>query len=252
MANLPMPLSVFDCDVMNCSNESFRQRLALLPDDKQRYVVNVTHRLLEVDWLTRTLETYVVSKGSLVGHEGLLSMQVYLLLTCADALGHIYVPGNKSQVDRRFKSFFEHLPLLAKSELANDILTWRTDADTLANLGLFDGNKFSHPELSVITDHLEKMTFDKRFDAIVGFLYIRRNWYTHESDYPQLGYHPNLTVMQRQRLNIPNTVNLGYYDRLQVVDDKHGFYFTYYQTDDLVVTVRRAILRGLADVVGFV
>jgi hypothetical protein len=81
---------------------------------------------------------------------------------------------------------------------------------------------------------------------------MRRNYYTHEAEYPQLGYHPNLSVMQNQRLNLPNTATGGDLDRLQVMFSGNDIYFTYYETDDVVAAIRWSMVRGLGRVVGCV
>ena len=58
--------------------------------------------------------------------------------------------------------------------------------------------------------------------------------------------------MQNQRLNVPNTATAGELDRLQVILSGDDFYFTYYETDDVVRTIRWSMVRGLARVVGCV
>ena len=219
------------------------------PQDTQYYVINATHRLAEVDWITRKLEEQIRTKGAPVVQEGLLSLQLYLLLTCADTLGHIYTTDG---VGKRFREFLDKLPQEAKQNLTDNIFTWKRDLAELVRLGLGDASTITafYPSRQQILQAIQLLTPDKQLEAVVDFLYLRRNYYTHESEYPQLGYHPNLSVMQRQRLNVPNTATLGEPDRLQLIFSGNNIYFTYYETNDVIATVRWSIVRGLGKVIG--
>jgi hypothetical protein len=234
---------------MDCSYNEFFKTVQGLPGETQYYVVNATHRLAEVDWITRRLEEEVSSRGSPVVQEGLLSLQMYLVLTCADTLGHTHVAGG---VGQRFRAFFNNLPQEAKQNLIDNIFTWRTNFVELVGLGLGDAatNKAFYPSRQQIIQSIQPLCPGERLEAVVDFLYMRRNYYTHESEYPQTGYHPNLSVMQRQRLNIPNTATFGELDRLQPMFNGDKIYFTYYETDDVIATIRWSVVRGLGQVVG--
>ena len=61
---------------------------------------------------------------------------------------------------------------------------------------------------------------------------------------------PDYAVMQRECLNIPNVATFGELDRLQPVFSGTDIYFTYYETDDAIATIRWSIVRGLGKVVG--
>jgi hypothetical protein len=248
MPQIPMPLPETDYQVMNTSHNELFEITQHLPQDTRYYVINATHRLAEVDWITRKLEEQIRTKGAPVVQEGLLSLQLYLLLTCADALGHIY---STNGVGKRFREFFDKLPQEAKQKLTDNIFTWKTDFAELVRLGLGDAstNTAFYPSRQQILQAIQPLP-DKRFEAVVDFLYFRRNYYTHESEYPQLGYHPNLSVMQGQRLNVPNTATLGEHDRLQPMFYGNDIYFTYYETNDVIATVRWSIVHGLGKVIG--
>jgi hypothetical protein len=251
MPEVPMPLPQTDYQTMGCSHNEFFETVQGLPRDTQYYVVNATHRLAEVDWITRRLEEEVSNHGGPVVQEGLLSLQMYLLLTCADTLGHTHVADGVAQ---RFRAFFSNLPHKARQNLTGNIFTWRTDFNELAGLGLGDAatNTAFYPSRQYIVQSIQPLSPSERLETVVDFLYMRRNYYTHESEYPQLGHHPNLSVMQRQRLNTPNTAMLGELDRLQPMFSGDNIYFTYYETDDVIATIRWSVVHGLGQVVGSV
>lgn len=251
MPQVEIPLTQTDYQIMNCSHNQFFEILQGLSQETHYYVVNATHRLAEVDWITRKLEEDVRRGRTPVAQEGLLALQIYLLLTCADALGHAYATGG---VRQRFRAFFKNLPQEAKENLINNILTWRTNFMGLVNIGLGDTttNTATYPSRQRVVQFVQSLSPDERLEVVIDFLYAQRNYYTHESEYPQLGLHPNLTVMQRQRLNIPNTASEGELDRLLPMFERDNIYFTYYETDDVITTIRWSIVRGLGRVVGSV
>lgn len=244
-----MPLSDADYQVINSSFWDIQKYIESLPEIHQYHVVNVTHRLGDVEWITETLEQQVKNRNGPILTEGLLSLQVYLLLTCADTLGHLITSGG---VWDRFNSFFVNMPQDAKDNLINNILTWKTDFATLVTHKLADPNKNTvfYPTYQQIVQVTQGLSSGDRLMTVTEFLYARRNEYTHESNYPQLGHHPNLSVMQRQRLHIPNTSQLGELDRIQVLFWKNHYYFAYYETDDLITTIRWSILRSLGELLG--
>lgn len=242
MKPLMMPLPETDYQVMNCSHNELFEIVQGLPEETRYYVGNATHRLAETDWITRKLDEEVrSSRGAVVAQEGLLSLQIYLLLTCADTLGHVHVAGS---VRQRFRAFFRNLPQEERENLTDDILTWRTDLAELVSLGLT-----TFPSRQQIMQSLQPLTVNERLEAVIDYLYWRRNHYTHESEYPTLGFHPNLSVMQRQRLNVLNDT-LEELDRLQKIESGDDIYFTYIETDDLIATIRWSIVRGLGQIIG--
>ncbi len=253
-----MPLPETDYQIMNLTNHDFWEILWKLPKETQYFVINSTNRLAEVDWIIQKLEGEAKRGNPPIVQQGLLSLQIYLLLTCADALGHVYSNKNTS-VGERFRNFFRNLPQEAKQNLLDNIFAWKTDLTNLTRVGLADtkASMIIYPSYQQVAQVLQSLTTHDKFSAIVDFLYYRRNYYTHQSEYPQLGHHPNLAVMQNQRLNVPNTGTVGEYDRLEPmieIDRKNNifYYFTYYSSEDPIVTIRWSIVRGLGKIIGSV
>lgn len=245
-----MPLSESDYQTMNCPYREFLDVVGRLPEKTQSCVVNATHRLAEVEWLTRKQEEDVRLGNSSIVHEGLLSLQIYLLLSCADNLGHVLTKSTK--VGDRFKAFFRHLPDAEKQELTSRILAWKTDFAELVRTGLGDPNTNTavYPTRQQILDAMQPLTLEERLETVIDILYMRRNRFTHESDYPQLGHHPNLLVMQLNRMKVPKTGTMKDLDRLQVLYDESHIYYAFYETDDLIATIRWIILRGMGRLMG--
>jgi hypothetical protein len=251
MPQVQMPLAEPDFATLGCSRARFDQVLQALPETTRHYATNATHRLAEVEWITQNLEREVKTTGGPVTHEGLLSLQVYLLLTCADTLGRLYIEDG---VRKRFNAFFTNLPDDAKRYLAQAVVVWEATLEDLGARGLRDeaANTLTYPSLADIQQAIQPLSAEDRMDAVIRFLFARRNWYTHESEYPQLGLHPNLAVMHRIRLGVPHTATLPGLDRLQLIQDAGRLYFAYYLTDDVVSALRHVMLRGLAHAVGLV
>jgi len=249
MSQVPMPLPETDYQVMNTSYNELFEIVQHLPPETQYYVINTTHRLAEVDWITRKLEEQIRTRSAPTVQEGMLSLQMYLLLTCADTLGHVYITGG---VGQRFREFFKNLPQEAKQNLTDNIFTWKTDFAELVRLGLGDANSntVSYPPCQQVMHSLQSLSPDERLEAIIDFFYVLRNYHTHESEHPQLGYHPTLSVMQNLRLNVSNVATLGEFDRLHPTSSGNDIYFTYYETNDVVATLRWSIVRGLGKVIG--
>jgi hypothetical protein len=252
--NTPMPLNTDDYQDMNCTHSQLFEKWSALAEKDRYYVANTTDRLAIVAWLTHTLEAQVVAGTAPVAQEGLLSLQIYLLTTCADALGHLVSSANR--VGQRFRDFFRFLPTNATDNLIDNFFVWKADEAELTSVGLSakiaHGTQITYPTRHQIMKALEKKSRDERLGAIVDFLYARRNLYTHESAYPQLGYHPNLSVLQRLRLSVPDTANLGEHNRLQVLPCDSHYCFMYYESDDPVATLRFSILQGLGKQLGFI
>jgi len=227
MPQVQMPLAETDYATLGCSRAGFDQALEALPETTRYYATNATNRLAEVEWITQNLEREVKATGGPVTHEGLLSLQLYLLLTCADTLGHLYIEG---RVRKRFNAFFTKLPDDGKRYLAEAVVVWKATLEDLAARGLRDeaANTLTYPSLADIQQAIQPLSAEDRMDAVICHLYARRNWYTHESEYPQLGYHPNLAVMHRIRLGVPHTATLPGLDRLQLIPDEGKLYFAYY------------------------
>lgn len=213
---------------------------------QQRFIINAAHRLADAGWLAEKLDEDVSRHKGPPVVEGLLSLQLYLLLTCADTLGHIDHPHDKPK--ERFWGFFLDLPCSAQRTLVDAFQVWRVKQQELAEMRLADprtGNvTLPSPELikSVVIDH----SADIRLEAALDFLYrFRRNPYTHEAEYPQLGHHPNLYVLQMLRLGVDSVATAGEYDRTQAVAEGSTYYFVYHGTNDPVASLRRVMLEGL-------
>jgi hypothetical protein len=176
---------------------------------------------------------------------------MYLLLTCADTLGHCY--PSSGRVRDRFFAFFGALPGEDKELLTAAILVWHTDdrAETVLR-GLPDPNTTSisgepHQPMRRLVQELSKK---ERFDAVVKYLYfVRRNPFTHEAFFPQLGYHPNLAVLQQLRLGVPDVADLGDLNRFQCVNDGTHQYLVYYECEDPVEVLWTVIVRGLGQII---
>jgi len=243
-----MPLSQSDYGILGYSHTAFYEKIQSLSEETRHYIVNATQRLTEAEWVSRKIDKDILSGTVPIAHEGLLSLLLYLLITCADVLGHTY---SKKGVGQRFRLFFLNLPQLAKDELMAGILCWKTKFADLVELGLADTDSrvAVYPSKDILIQEVNNLSLTERFDAVIESLYFRRNYYTHEADYPQLGYHPNLSVLHRQRFNVPNTSNLGHLDRLQLIMYENEYLFVYYETDDITQLIRQVILHGLGRII---
>ena len=76
MPKVLMPLSNTDYQLMNTSRNEFYEIVEVLPEINQYFVINVTHRLAEVDWITEKLEEEVQRNQGITSQEGLLSLQM--------------------------------------------------------------------------------------------------------------------------------------------------------------------------------
>jgi hypothetical protein len=226
-------------------HDGFNDDVYSIVGPPQRFIVNATRRLADVDWLSGTLDEQVRRDCGPSGPEGLLSLQMYLLLTCADTLGHISHP--KYGTRGRFRGFFLGLPASAWQSLADAFLVWNPEWQELLDSDLIDaetGSPIVAPDR--IRTRVTLLSPDARHEAIIDFLYyVRRNPYTHEAEYPQLGHHPNLYVLQQLRLGVESVATHGEVDRTQAVAEGSRCYFVYYGTDDPIASLRRVILMGL-------
>src|SRR4051794_10145491 len=102
-----MPLPESDYVSIGVSGWGLFDWIQAAPADVASMVCAATHRLAEVGWLSETLDAQVRRGDGPVVAEGLLSLQIYGLLSCADSLGRIYL----QDAGRRFREFFRSLPL---------------------------------------------------------------------------------------------------------------------------------------------
>jgi hypothetical protein len=248
------PLPDSDYQIMGCTEEQFEERVYALPEDQRRFVLNANHRLATVYWLTSRLDQEVRTAVHAGPTESLLSLQVYLLLTCADTLGHIGAPG--AGPGARFRGFFDELPERAKQRLTAAFAVWRTDYAEMQQVGLASGSEWNTPSAQQVIQRYELLSADARLRTVVSLLYARRNWFTHEAEYPQWGYLPGLAVLQMQRLGRPDAGHMWGLERLQLVLDvdrsRHEWWhFIYYRSVDPVADLRTVIVLGLGKILGF-
>ena len=245
------PLERQDYGVMGYpDHEAFFTEVNALGAEDQKYVVNATVRLADVDWLARTLDEQVRDLRGPPLAEGLLSLQRYLLLTCADALGHLSAAGGHTK--RRFETFFLRLPIDTQQRLVDSFLVWRTNRDELTRLGLAapEGGAVTSPAPKAVRRCARSLVHSERLGMVIDFLYrVRRNPFTHEAGYPQAGWHPNLSVLQMRRLGVGSVATLGEWDRFQGAVHRDVYYFVYYNGDDPIAELRRVVLEGLGDIV---
>jgi hypothetical protein len=208
MPQIPMPLSDEALKILRCNHNDYYRLIHAMQDPGKQYVMNSTHRLAEIEWIIEKLQEEVNKHQPPVIQEGILSLQIYLLLTCADTLGHIYIQGGVAQ---RIDEFFSHLPNEAKFLLKENLLIWKTDFNELVRIGIGtpQTNTMRYPTKDEILSAVQNETDENRLSAVIKFLSCRRNMYTHEADYPQLGFHPNLSVLQNMEAHSSNVAILG-------------------------------------------
>jgi len=123
MPQIPMPLSDEALKILRCNHDDYYRLIHTMQDPAKQYVENATHRLAEIEWIVDKLQEEVNKHQPPVVQEGILSLQIYLLLTCADTLGHIFIQGG---VGRRIEEFFSRLPNEAKALLIGSLCIWKT------------------------------------------------------------------------------------------------------------------------------
>lgn len=245
------PFDESECAIMGFQNPKAYFELLDIVDTKvsepnKSYIINTSQRIFDSKWISRNV-AHEIQQGLRIGfHEGLLSISLYLLLTCADTLGHIYATGG---VRQRFNSFFNNLTVPVQKNLMSSIEVWKTTSQQMINLGLQGTNsgEFYYPSHSTIVSVLASISDADRFETLVSYLYLRRNSSTHEAEVPQLGFHPNLSVLMAKRLGVSNVASSGDYDHLQVMEDSSNLYFVYF-VDDPIHALRWAILKGLGQI----
>lgn len=227
-----------------------------LPKPDRYYVVNTFERLYDVAWIASELDEDVGKQVGVVGAESILSLQMYLLLTCADVLGHIHLP-KANGVRNRFYAFFENLSSATQQMLIEGLLVFEERLENLSQ------SRFANPTTDSLTQPDKRRQIElpvlslsekERLTAVVDFLYYaRRNPYTHEAEFPQSGYHQNLHVLQMLRLDVPNVSTRGESDRIQIfVREKDGtlvLYYAYMAADDPILHLRQVIVSGLGEII---
>jgi hypothetical protein len=169
-------------------------------------------------------------------------------------MGHIVNPD--ASVGVRFTSFFSYLPADVQESLTKEILVWSATEADLEKEGLFDTTTktpiIPH-ERSQIEDPVLRMSKSERFEAVVDYLYVRRNLFTHEAEHPQLGWHPNLSQLQKLRLGSTKVGTLGDMGRIQQVlkPTKAGSirYWVYFASDDPIAILRHLVVAGLGKII---
>jgi hypothetical protein len=246
----PFSLSNQDLEIIGCDHSEFIGLLKKVEGSRQQYIENVGARLMDLDWLKRKIDAETKRDASPFFSEGLFSLQIYLLVTCADTLGHISC--REGRPTERVQSFFSELPESSKHCLTNTFRVWMTkQSEPIAQNHL--GRDIQHmkiPSKNQIFQIVESLSAEKRFSNIVQFLADYRHWFTHEADYPKLGRHPNLKVLHAMRLGVPNVASLGELDHTQImIAGKEKYYVVYYDTDDPIAELRKTIVQGLGRIV---
>jgi hypothetical protein len=220
-----------------------------MQDPNRKYVENATHRLAEIEWIIDKLQEEVNKHQPPVVQEGILSLQIYLLLTCADTLGHVFIQGG---VGARIREFFSHLPDEAKTLLIDNLPIWKTDFNELVGIGIGNPqtNTMRFPTKDEILNGVQSKTNEERLSSVIEFLSCRRNLYTHEADYPQLGHHPNLSVLQNMEAHYPDVGMLGELDRVQIIFPNDCILIAYYLTNNVINTIFQAVLIGFGRIIG--
>ncbi|HRF50605.1 MAG TPA: hypothetical protein PLC98_23455 [Anaerolineales bacterium] len=247
MLDVPMPLSQADYSLMGfSSSQAFDSAFNQLAPSRQHYLSNVTHRMAEVEWLTDTLDNEVIANRAPLAQEGILSLQVYLLLTCADALGHTLVVS-RGGVGARFQAFFDLANPAIRTKLCGSIAVWKSSLTEQRQKGNFANGKPVYPRQAQIVTEFSSRSPGDQWIWLRSFLFARRNMFTHESQHLRLGLHPNLSVMQGQRFGLPHVANLGELDRLQVIFENQAIYFASYLCDDVVAALREFIASTIGE-----
>ncbi len=223
--------------------------LSTASDEAMRHINNAGQRIAEVRSQSSTLDAEVIKRRGQSPREGQLFGQFCRLLTCADVLGHIYVPNGKP--GKRFKEFFARLPGDVKQRLVNSFLAWETSEAEMIQLGLVtaDGKGPVYPKPQQVSQYLQPLTLSDRLGIVVDYFYAARNLDTHEADYPQLGHHPGLSVLQGLRLKVPYVGSLGNYDHLQMLRTDDALFFVYMMSDDPIAELKCVILKGLEGII---
>lgn len=135
--------------------------LAQRRPEQYHVVLNVYERIRAVDILA---QPDVASRLDEVRPDFAVSLQMYLLCTCADAL----MKHKRKTTRSRFYGFFTDLPDAAKRSLADPFCIRR----------FIGGTKKERPG-----HEWETMNLDQRVEAITDYLYeCHRNPFTHEAE----------------------------------------------------------------------
>ncbi len=249
MPQIPMPLSDESLIILRCNHDDYFHLINTMQDPDKQYVENATHRLAEIEWIIDKLQEEVNKHRPPIVQEGILSLQIYLLMTCADTLGHIFTQGG---VRQRIREFFSHLSNDAKSLLIENLRVWKTDFNELLSVGIGNPqtNAMRFPTENEILTAVRNKTDDDRLSAVIEFLFCRRNLYTHEADYPQLGNHPNLSVLQNMEAYYPDVGRLGELDRIQIMFPQNDILIAYYLTNNVINTIFQTVLMGFGTIIG--
>lgn len=249
MARMILPLLREDYEKVGLDHRKGHDRLSAFARkvnaEERRVLIAVTHRLANADWMSALLEEQYREGEPPLGTESLLAMHIHLLLTCADAIGTFYVP--QGSIVERFRACFDNLPSAAKGRLVQAFLVWKAEADEVTRFSTMASEQRGarYPSRHHVQQFLWSFSNEERFNMVVDFLAVWRNWFTYEIENPQLGYHLILSTMQKRRLKIPHPNTLGDYEGLQVLPFTGGVYFAYFETQDTAAELRGAILHAL-------
>lgn len=235
MPQTPMPLSDRSLNILNCDTIKYFKAIERMDCPNKQYVANATNTLAQIEWIMDKLQEEVKRGNLPVVREGILWLQIYLLMSCADALGHVLIPAGG--VEKRSKEFFLSLPEKAKTNLITNLLVWETNSEELFRKGIDNRD----PTQQEICSALQNKTEGDKFDAIYEFLWSVRNLYTHETDYPLHGMHPTLSTLQDGTVE-PITFISNHRN------NKHIFYA--YHCNNTPQIIFDAVLMGLGNIIG--
>jgi len=214
------------------------------------WIEDTTHILALVGWLQRVLDAERMDSQRVYWEHSVrinqklpeevvdhaLWIQFYLLLTCADTLGHLEPCRNA--VGERFAAFWRAVREIAAQDLQNAFLAWRIDDPEVHT-----------PSANTVRSQVQSMTPEERWSHLCDFLYAVRNSLVHEAKHPDLGWHPVFAQLQGVRLSIPGVGVLSPMVHLDPDSRNRGYhFFCVIEASDPVATLRVAILQGLRNI----
>jgi hypothetical protein len=240
-----------DYQVIGLDYYSLVKLVEQLPDRNKWWIENVTHILAFVGWLQCVLDAERTDSQKVPWQRNIrvrdklpnkafdqaLWTQFYLLLTCADALGHLDVCGARKEVEKRFDAFWIAAGETVRTQLQDSLLAYCT-------------SDVEFPTVSVVRKQVQSMIPAERWNQLRRFLYAVRNGLVHEGKSPDYGWHPVLADLQAFRLGVHGVKDLSSMVHLDPDPGREmpHHYFCVIETPDPIATLRTAILRGLRNI----
>jgi hypothetical protein len=241
-----------DYEILGLDYHSFITTVSRFSGRDRWWIEDTTHILALVGWLQRVLDAERLDSQRVRWEHSIridqklpeevfdhaLWVQFYLLLTCADTLGHLEPRTNV--VRERFMAFWRDALEIVKQDLQNSFLAWR-----------IDDAEVQPPSADTVRSQVQSMAPGEQWSHLCDFLYAVRNGLVHEGSPPDLGWHPVLAQLQGVRLSMPS---LGVLPPLVHLDahskDRRCHYFCVIDASDPVATLRVAVLQGLRNILG--